>query len=173
MFPHFLELGINATNWASLEMSAFSFSGRANCLDCTVLCTTWSVTSADISTLLLYTVLSEQGIAWILKQFCLQTLLTQFLLQRVSQTPQQRCTVFYTFCTQRNITRWTKTFTWNVHIFLSVAFCRLLTNIVSSTEKILCLFIDEWYEVKCFWSKRLHWLDGKHHTVWRIEAAAV
>jgi len=42
------------------------------------------------------TVLSEQGIAFILKQFRLQTLLMQFLLRRVSQTPQQRCTVFYT-----------------------------------------------------------------------------
>lgn len=173
MFPQFLELGTNATNWASFEMSVFSFSGRANCLYRTVLCTTWWVISADISTLLLYTILSEQGIALILKQFCLQTLLMHFLLQRVSQTPHQWCTVFYTLWTQRNIIGCTKTFPSNFLIFLSVAFCSLLINIVFTIEKILCLFIDEWYEVKCFWSKRLHWLDGKRHTVWRIEVVAI
>ena len=66
-------------------------------------CTTWSVASANISALFLYTVLLEQDIALILKQFCLQILLMQFLLQRVLQTPQQRCTAFYTYCTQWNI----------------------------------------------------------------------
>jgi len=73
---------INTYVQSAFEMSAASSSWKANSFSCTIV-TSWRVTHSAISRISFYAILPEQVIASFSAAGCRQTLLTQFILQKV------------------------------------------------------------------------------------------